>query len=584
MARKMPQGKPHQAKPPRPPQSKPQRPKSQHRPAEELVFAPLGGVGEIGMNLSLYGFGSPAKKDWLAVDCGVAFAGPELPGIDLIMPDPRFIEEERKRLKALVITHAHEDHIGAVADLWPRLQCPIYATPFAAAMLEAKRFSEPGAPKPPIHIIRPGEQINIAPFGFEMINVAHSIPESTALAIRTPLGTVIHTGDWKIDPTPVLGEKTDAARFTAIGDEGVLALIGDSTNAIREGQSPSEREVAFELEKIIKAAKGRVAVTTFASNVARIRSVAEAAMRADRQVVLVGRAMERVIAIAREQGMLEGIPPFVGAESYGYLPRDKVVAVLTGSQGEPRAALARIVNDDHPEVTLTPGDTVIFSSRTIPGNEKAVGNIVNGLVKQGMTIITDRDGLVHVSGHPRRGELEQMYRWVRPQIAIPVHGEPYHLAEHAALAKRMGVGQVILATDGDVIRLAPGEPDLVDELPAGRLYKDGMLLVEEMARVVPERRKLAFAGIVSVAIPMDERGQLVGDIEMEMAGIPEVDAEGESLAEFVEDVVLDCVETLPKARRRDPEAVRESVTRAIRGSLNSRWGKKPMCHVLVLTV
>lgn len=553
-------------------------------PTDELVFAPLGGVGEIGMNLSLYGFGSPAKKEWIAVDCGVAFAGPELPGIDLIMADPRFIAEEKKRLRALIITHAHEDHIGAVADLWPRLGCPVYLTPFAAAMLEAKRPSDTGGPKMPVHVIRPGERIAFGPFAVEMVTVAHSIPESTALAITTPLGTVVHTGDWKIDPTPVLGEKTDEARFRALGDAGVLALVGDSTNAIREGVSPSEVAVAEELEKIIRAAKGRVAVTTFASNVGRIRAVAQAAMRADRQVVLVGRAMERVITIAREQGMLEGIPPFVSAESYGYLPRDKVVAVLTGSQGEPRAALARVANDDHPEVTLTPGDTVVFSSRTIPGNEKAVGNIINGLVKQGVHIITDRDALVHVSGHPRRGEMEQMYQWVRPAIAVPVHGEPYHMAEHAALARRMGVKEVILSSDGDVIRLAPGEPDVVDTLPASRLFKDGSLLIEEASRVVPERRRLSFAGIVSVAIAMDDRGQIVGDIQMDMAGIPEVDAMGENLAELVDEVVLDCVEGLPKARRRDPDAVSESVTRAIRGTLNGRWGKKPMCHVLVVTV
>ncbi|QCI68622.1 ribonuclease J [Phreatobacter stygius] len=559
------------------------QPRSQGN-SPELVFVPLGGVGEIGMNLSLYGYGAPHRKDWLAVDCGVAFAGPDLPGVDLIMPDPRFIEEQRKHLKGLIITHAHEDHIGAVADLWPRLQCPIYATPFAAAMLEAKRFGDSGSPKVPLHVVRPGERIRLEPFEVEMIAVAHSIPESTSLAIRTPLGTVIHTGDWKIDTNPVLGDKTDEARFTAIGDEGVLALIGDSTNAIREGQSPSETDVAVELAKIIAKAKGRVAVTTFASNVARIRSVAQAALTCDRQVVLVGRAMDRVVNIAREQGMLDGLPPFVGAESYGYLPRDKVVAILTGSQGEPRAALARVATDDHPEVTLTPGDTVIFSSRTIPGNEKAVGNIVNGLVKQGIKIITDRDGLVHVSGHPRRGELEQMYRWVRPAIAIPVHGEPLHLAEHAALAKRMGVKDVILASDGDVIRLAPGEPDVVDAIPAARLFKDGMLLVEEAARAVPERRKLAFAGIVSVAFAMDERGHLVGDIELDMAGIPETDALGEDLGDLIGDAVLDCIETLPKARRRDPEAVRESVTKTIRGTLNGRWGKKPMCHVLVITV
>lgn len=550
----------------------------------EFVFAPLGGVGEIGMNLSLYGFGSAAKKDWIMVDCGVAFAGDDLPGVDLIMPDVAFIEAERKRLKALIITHAHEDHIGAVADLWPRLRCPIYLTPFAAAMLEAKRLSEPGAPKAPIHLVRPGETIRLEPFSVEFVSVAHSIPESTALAIRTPLGLAVHTGDWKIDPTPIIGQTTDEARFRALGDEGVLALIGDSTNAIRDGQSPSERDVAASLAALIKEAKGRVAVTTFASNVARIRSVAEAALACDRQVVVVGRAMDRVVNIAREQGMFDGLPPFVGSESYGYLPRDKVVVILTGSQGEPRAALARVANDDHPDVTLSPGDTVVFSSRTIPGNEKVVGAIVNGLVKQGIGIVTDRDALVHVSGHPRRGELEEMYRWTRPRLAIPVHGEPYHLAEHAKLARRMGVKDVILSSDGDVIRLAPGEPDVVDAIPAERLFKDGSLVISETSRTVPERRKLAFAGVVSVAIALDAKGELAGDVEVETAGVPDADARGDSIADRIADAATDCVEGLPRARRLDPEAVRESVVKAVRGAVNARWGKKPLCHVMIVLV
>lgn len=556
------------------------------RPAGEieLVFAPLGGVGEIGMNLSAYGYGTAHKKDWLLVDCGVSFAGPDLPGIDLVMPDVSFLEKERRRIKGLVITHAHEDHIGAVADLWPRLQCAVYATPFAAAMLEAKRLSEANAPKVPMHIVKVGGRIPLGPFEVEPIAVAHSIPEATALAIRTPLGLVLHTGDWKIDPTPVLGDKTDEARLKALGDEGVLAIIGDSTNAIRDGQSPSERDVAAELTTIIREAKGRVCVTTFASNVARVRAVAEAAMATDRQVVLVGRALHRVAGIAREQGMLDGIPAFVGVDAYGYLPRDKVVAILTGSQGEPRAALAKIAMDDHPDVTLTAGDTVIFSSRTIPGNEKEVGAIVNALIKQGVEVITDRDRLVHVSGHPRRAELEKMYEWTRPRIAIPVHGEPLHLSHHAALAKRMGVKEVLLATDGDVIRLAPGEPDVVDAIPAARMLKDGVLLVPDADRCVPERRKLGFAGVVSCAIALDERGHLVGDIELDCAGVPEIEVDGETLMDRVADAIMETIESLPKARRRDPEAVRESVEKTIRGALNRVWGKKPLCHVLVLTV
>lgn len=562
----------------------PHRTRSAETPERELVFLPLGGVGEIGMNLSAYGFGPPERKDWLLVDCGVSFAGADLPGIDLVMPDVGFIAEEHRRIRGLVITHAHEDHIGAVVDLWPRLRCPVYATPFAAAMLETKRLNEAGAPKIPLHIVKAGGRLPLAPFDVELIAVAHSIPEATALAIRTPLGTVLHTGDWKIDPTPIIGDRTDEARLTAIGDEGVLAMIGDSTNAIRDGQSPSERDVAAELKAIISEAPHRVAVTTFASNVARIRAVAEAAMACDRQVVLVGRAMERVVGIAREQGMLDGIPPFVSIDTYGYLPRDKVVALLTGSQGEPRAALARVAGDEHPEVSLSAGDQVIFSSRTIPGNEKAVGGIVNGLVRQGIAVITDRDRLVHVSGHPRRGELEQMYRWVRPRIAIPVHGEPYHLNEHAALARRMGVGEVLLASDGEMIRLAPGEPHVVDVVPLSRVLKDGSLLISEDDRTVPERRKLGFAGVVSVAIALDERGHIAGDVELETAGVPEVEVDGQPLLDRLADVVMDTVEGLPKARRRDPEAVRESITKAVRGTLSSAWGKKPLCHVMVVQV
>ena len=350
----------------------------------ELVFAPLGGIGEIGMNLSIYGVGDSGRRQWLIVDCGVSFASEEnLPGIDLILPDIRYLIAQRRNIVGLVLTHGHEDHMGALIDLWPRLNVPLYATPFTAALFEARRLSEPGAPQIPVNVVPLGGRLTLGPFDVEFINVAHSIPESNALAIRTPAGTVLHTGDWKIDPTPLIGAPTDQAKLTALGEEGVLALIGDSTNAVRDGRSPSETDVARTLAELIRTAPARVAVTTFASHVGRIRAVADAARAAGREVILVGRAMERVAQVARETGYLDGVGDFRGVETYGYLPPDKVLALCTGSQGEPRAALARIAEDEHPEVTLARGDRVIFSSRAIPGNEKAVARVINGLVTQG---------------------------------------------------------------------------------------------------------------------------------------------------------------------------------------------------------
>ncbi len=551
----------------------------------ELVFAPLGGIGEIGMNLSIYGVGDGRRRRWLIVDCGVSFASEEhLPGVDLILPDIRYLIEERKNIVGLVLTHGHEDHLGALIDLWPRLKVPLYATPFTAALFEAKRLSEPGAPEIPINVVPLGGRLPLDPFTIDFINVAHSIPESNALAIRTPLGTVLHTGDWKIDATPVVGAPTDQAKLTALGDEGVLALVGDSTKADRDGRSPSEADVAKTLAELSRSAPARVAVTTFASHVGRIRAVADAARSADREVVLVGRAMERVAQVARETGYLDGVQDFRAAESYGYLPPDKVLALCTGSQGEPRAALARIAEDEHPEVTLTRGDRVIFSARTIPGNEKAVARVINGLVTQGVEVITDRDHLVHVSGHPRRAELLDMIGWVRPKILIPAHGEALHLAEHAKLARGAGVPEVLVCRNGDLIRLAPGSAEIIDEVPSGRLYKDGALLIDAQSRTVASRRRLSFAGIVSVALALSDNGSLVADPEIELIGIPETDAGGQAMAEIARDAVEKAFEALPKPRRRDPDQVAEAVRRAVRGAIADHWRKKPICHVHVLEV
>lgn len=550
----------------------------------ELVFAALGGLGEIGMNMALYGFGPPKKKQWIMVDCGLSFAGGDYPGIDLVYPNIEFIMREKKNLLGIIITHAHEDHFGALADLWPSLGAPVYMTPFSANLLEARRLMEPGAPRIPIRSMGLASRFSLGPFALETIPVAHSIPESVALAITTEHGTVLHTGDWKIDETPVLGLPTGEARLRELGDAGVLAMIGDSTNILREGISPSESAVRDNLTEIIRNAKGRVAVTTFASNVARIKAVAEAAAEVGREVILVGRAMDRVVDVAGELGMMEGVPEFRGSDRYKTLARNKCVLLLTGSQGEPRAALARVAENEHPEIKLASGDTVIFSSRTIPGNEKEVGRIVNNLVRMGVEIVTDRDSLVHVSGHPRREEVRRMYEWVRPQIAIPAHGEALHLTTHAAFARSLGVPHVIRAFNGDMLRLAPGEPQKMETIKAGKTVKDGALLLSSEDPSLAERRKLAFSGVLTIALAVDERGVLAGDPDVALIGIPAEDDEGEKMRDHAYDLVNEVYDSLPKNKKRDLDALRMALERGVRAGINEIWDKKPYTKVLIVEV
>ncbi len=551
---------------------------------EELVFLPLGGVGEIGMNLALYGYGTSGKRQWIMVDCGVTFPGPDLPGVDLVLPDIRFLAAERNNLKGMIITHAHEDHYGALNDLWPGLNVPVYASPFTAGMLEAKRNFEGSRADIPVTIFKAGDSIELGPFRIEAVGVNHSIPEPMSLVIRTPLGNVVHTGDWKIDHAPSLGPLTDEDRFRKIGDEGVLALMCDSTNALREGVSPSEESVSEGLRQVIEAAEGRVAVTTFSSNVGRIRSIAEAAQAAGREVLLLGSSLKRVVAVARDLGLMEGLKPFIAEDEYGYIPRDKVVVILTGSQGESRAALAKISRDEMRHVALSPGDTVVFSSRTIPGNEKGIIEIKNALIERGVRIVTDSDALVHVSGHPRRNELLKMYEWTRPQILVPVHGEAAHLTAQAELGAAAGIASIPKVRNGNILRLAPGPAEVIDDAPHGRIFKDGKLIgdMEEMG--ISDRRKLSYVGHVSVNVLLDSRFDFLNDPDIEAFGLPQFDDEGEDMEDTLYDAVLGAVESIPRARRKDLDTLREAIRRAVRSTANEAWGKKPVVTVFVTRV
>jgi len=554
---------------------------SANKNKNEIVFLPLGGVGEIGMNLGLYGYGPEENRTWLIVDCGVSFAGPDLPGIDVILPDIKFLEDEVDNIAGMVITHAHEDHYGGILHLWPFLKVPVYATAFTAGLLAAKAESEPGAEEVPVTIVKQGERHEIGPFDVEFVAMAHSIPEPCALAIRTPAGLVLHTGDWKIDPTPGVGLPIDLDRLAEIGREGVMALVCDSTNAVRDGISPSERDVAAELKNVIAGAKQRVAVTTFASNVARIRAVAEAAAANGRDVVIVGRSMHRVIAVASELGYMDGLPQFHDEEAFGYLPRNKTVLLCTGSQGESRAALARIAAGDHRNVALSRDDTVIFSSRTIPGNEKAVAEVLNNLADNDIKIVTDKDALVHVSGHPRRGELEQLYKVLNPKVVLPVHGEPLHLAAHAAFAKEQGVPEVVRGKNGDIIRLNEGRAAVIDEAPSGILVKDGRVLDDPEVTGVKERRKLSFAGAAIVSLVVNRAGDLLSDPDVALLGLPDTDDDGEPMEDIVIKAIVGAVTSIPKARRKDKDLVGEAARRAARSEILEVWGKKTLCKVMV---
>ena len=541
-----------------------------------LAFLPLGGTGEIGMNLNLY----RCDGQWLAVDCGIGFGGAAHPEVDVMMPDPGYIADRRDQLLGLVITHAHEDHVGAVAWLWPQLRCPVYATPFTAAVLRRKLSEVQLLNQVKLHVVPPGGAIDLAPFKLQFLRVTHSIPEAQALVIDTPHGVLLHTGDWKLDPDPLIGPKSDEGAFTALGERGVLAMICDSTNAMVEGHSGSEADVRQSLAALLRGLRGRIAVTCFASNITRLESAAHAAHAAGRSVALVGRSLRNLDAAARECGYLRDLPPFLTEDDVDDVPDDNLLMLVTGSQGEPRSALARIALDTHPRVALGEGDTVVFSSRVIPGNERAITTVQDNLVRRGVNLMTDVDHLVHVSGHPARDELRRMYRLVKPRYAVPTHGEWRHLSAHAALAQEAGA-QPILLEDGDILRLAPGEVQVVDSAPVGKLVLDGNRLTPIGGGVMTARRRMLFNGVVVASIAVDTSGRLRGEPRVSAPGLfdasdSELDRIGTELADAVED--------LPASLRRDDSALSDAARAALRRALGRRLQKRPLVDVHLLRV
>lgn len=543
-----------------------------------LVLLPLGGAGEIGMNFNAYGFGPAHERKWIVVDCGVLFGREtDTPGVDIIMPDIRFLEEEAENVLGIVLTHAHEDHIGAIGYLWPKLRCPMYATPFTARLMEDKLYEAGLSDRVRVKKVPLGGKLELGPFDIEFVSITHSIPEPNALAIRTPLGTVVHTGDWKLDPDPLIGEATDGEAFRALGDEGVLAMVCDSTNALVEGHSGSEADVKTALTKLIGTLKGRVAVTGFASNVARLDTIAKAAKANGRQVALVGRSMHRLVGAARDTGYLTDFPKLIDEAEAAELPPRKVLYICTGSQGEPRAALARIASGNHPSVKLGPGDHVIFSSRIIPGNDIAIHALHNQLSAAGVEVLTVEDHFVHVSGHPAREELSEMYRWVRPQVAVPVHGELRHMAEHARLARSLQVPQAVVIENGQMLQLAPGRAQVIDEVPSGRVHMDGRVMVEEGLGLARSRRALAFAGFIAVTVALDQKGKVASDPTCFIEGIPE------PVHEAIERAASETARR-HNPRRADEDEFAEQIRRAVRRAANDVWGKKPVTRVKIAWV
>ena len=544
---------------------------------QELVFVPLGGSGEIGMNANLYHF----KDRWLLIDLGISFPDESLPGVDVVLPDLSFIEARKNKLEALILTHAHEDHFGAIPYLWERLQIPVYGTAFTLALLRRKLSEARIDVSIPLHELQYNVDYQFGPFSIELVSLTHSIPDPAALVLRTDAGTILHTGDWKFDKTPTLGNDTDRVRLKELGEEGIMALIGDSTNAMVEGRSPSEAVAQEGLTKVIAEAKHTVAVTLFASNVARIKSIIAAAQANGRSVCVAGRALQRTISAAREVGYLRDIPDFVPETEANLIPRENLVIICTGSQGEPRAAMARIANDTHETLSLAPGDTVIYSSRQIPGNEPAITKIQDMIVRRGIALITDDDHPVHVSGHPARDELIEMYALIRPKIAIPVHGTARHLMAHAALAEGCQVSQTVIPDNGDIITFTDGEAEITGTAPVGALTHEGGEIVDIQSDFLRSRRKMLWNGTITASVVVAPSGELVLAPQISQSGICAADQADDFLAD-ASLRIEDAIETMTDSAILSDEMLQQTVTSALRSLVKSRFRLRPTLHIHIL--
>lgn len=550
--------------------------------SNELVFLPLGGSNEVGMNLNAYGFGPAHDRQWIIVDVGVTFGDPSTPGVDVIVPDPSFLEGEN--ILGIVLTHAHEDHIGALGWLWPRIQAPLYATPFTAFLIREKLRDAGIMQDVELHEAPLGSTVNLGPFEVTYVTITHSIAEPNGLAIKTPLGTILHTGDWKIDNDPVVGERTDVEFIQKLGDEGVLAMVCDSTNVFVDGVAGSEGDVKVALASLIADLKGRVAVGCFASNVARMDSVIRAAEAAGRRVALAGRSMHRITAAAKSVGMLNDVKPFLSEQEARVWPADEILYLCTGSQGEVRAALSRVAEGTHPFIKLGRGDHCIFSSRVIPGNELSIGRLQDKLAERGVRIYTEKDHPgIHVSGHPCRDELRQMYQWARPQIAVPTHGMRRHLMEHANLARDMQVPETVAPRNGDMVRLAPGPAAIIDEVPSGRLFVDGGMLVQEAGEALRERKHAATNGVLVVSFALDKRGKIVSDIDVRGIGLPGDDERplGDVLDDLAERAE-NAVRALKGDALDDELVVEQAVSRALKKASQQIWNRRPIVETVIL--
>ena len=550
---------------------------------EELLFCPLGGSGEIGMNLNLYAYGKTENQKWIIVDVGVTFADDSIPGVDLIYPDPGFIVDKRDDVLGIILTHAHEDHIGAVAHIWPKLKCNIYATPFTAVLVREKFKEKKIDITPNLIIVELNGILNLDPFKIEFVTLTHSILEPNGLKINTPSGTILHTGDWKCDPNPLIGNKIDESKLKKIGDEGVLAMVCDSTNVFSAGRSGSEMDVRNNMLKVIDRLNKRVIVTSFASNVARMESVFYCAEKTDRQIALVGRSMHRIFKAARECGYLKNIIEPIDAREAKNISREKIIYLCTGSQGEPMGAMMRIANYIHPDVFIEKGDAVIFSSKIIPGNEKKLYKLHNQLVKEGIEVISEDNEFIHVSGHPNREDLKDMYNWVRPKSIIPVHGEHRHMIEHAKFAKEMQIPYTVKVENGDIVKLFPGDkPQVFDKAPSGRLYVDGNVAVEEDSRSIKERRNISANGILDVTILVTPKGNIHNKPILNYSGLP-IDNDEEYQYEL-ENIIEKTARSFSLNNQKQKDNIIDAIKISCRKITRDITGKKPLTSIKLIRI